>query len=592
MSERNPRVPDRYADKSREELLERIAELEKRKKYGLVWEYDPEDVVVQCQNSLPVLREVSTKEIVTDSSLPMNLLIEGDNYHSLSVLNYTHKERIDVIYIDPPYNTGSDNWKYNDKIVNKDDGYRHSKWISMMEKRLYLAKNLLSSEGVIFISIDDNEQANLKLLMDEIFGGENFVTTFHVQMSTTQGMKVAAAQKGTIVKNAEYVLCYCRNKDSLYPFNLLHEAKDWDNHYQIYYNENTKERRTLKEFIEDAQKEGLIKKSSQNDIAKKYADEIEFRDFINKNSHSIFRDAMCEKNFSFSSEQEKSLKNKEIVSYTDIRNKSYLVFLNSNNNKQQLLSLDMAIGNTDDFTPTYGLRKIRGNWWKDYYKDMMNIAKEGGMEFKNGKKPVRLLKDLMKLVKNKEATVLDFFAGSGSTGHAVLKLNKEDGGLRKFILCTNNENQIAENITYPRISNVINGYRKNIKSEEPSLGGNLKYYKTSLVLGGSSDPAKHILSEKAVEMLCVRESTFEGVETNNEEYKIYRNNKQHTVIILNKSAIANCKKKITNIDSPFVIYLFSLSDKPDTDEFTEFGERVQVKPIPEPILQIYRHIFK
>src|SRR3989338_305938 len=143
-------------------------ELKKKKKYGLVWEEKPEEVIDMCKKKLPVLKEVKNKEIITDKNKPMNLLIEGDNYHALSVLNYTHAKKVDVIYIDPPYNTGNKDFIFNDRFVDKEDGYRHSKWLSFMEKRLKLAKNLLKDTGVIFISIDDNEFSQLKILCDEI----------------------------------------------------------------------------------------------------------------------------------------------------------------------------------------------------------------------------------------------------------------------------------------------------------------------------------------------------------------------------------------------------------------------------------------
>ncbi len=132
----------------------------------------------RCKNELPVLEEDKNKEIVTDKEKPVNILIEGDNYHALSVLNYTHKGKVDVIYIDPPYNRGTgDHFIYNDKIVDKEDAYRHSKWLSFMEKRLKLAKNLLKNSGVIFISIDDNEFSQLELLCDDIFGEKNNIAS-------------------------------------------------------------------------------------------------------------------------------------------------------------------------------------------------------------------------------------------------------------------------------------------------------------------------------------------------------------------------------------------------------------------------------
>ena len=147
----------KYSHWTKEQLVDEVARLRKRKKYGLVWEDKPEDVVEQCKTELPVLKEVKNKAIAKDKNGPVNILIEGDNYHALSVLNYTHKGKIDVIYIDPPYNTGNKDFKYNDHWVDKEDTYRHSKWLSFLSGRLRFAKNLLKSNGVMFISIDDNE---------------------------------------------------------------------------------------------------------------------------------------------------------------------------------------------------------------------------------------------------------------------------------------------------------------------------------------------------------------------------------------------------------------------------------------------------
>ena len=153
------------------EILDLKAELRRLKKnyLGLVFEDKPEDIVIQCQQNIPVLKEVKTRRIVKDDQLPNNLLIEGDNYHALCVLNYTHKKNIDLIYIDPPYNTGAKNWKYNNDYVDKEDEYRHSKWLSLMRHRFNLAKELLKDDGVLICAIDENEQAHLGVLIESIF---------------------------------------------------------------------------------------------------------------------------------------------------------------------------------------------------------------------------------------------------------------------------------------------------------------------------------------------------------------------------------------------------------------------------------------
>src|SRR3989338_5849823 len=119
-----------YTNWDRKDLIKEIEQLRKRKKYWLVWEDKPENVVEQCKTELPVLKEVKGKKKIPAPDKPINLLIEGDNYPALSVLNYTHKGKIDVIYIDPPYNTGNKDFKYNDRFVDKEDSYRHSKWLS------------------------------------------------------------------------------------------------------------------------------------------------------------------------------------------------------------------------------------------------------------------------------------------------------------------------------------------------------------------------------------------------------------------------------------------------------------------------------
>ena len=156
---------------TKEELIAEVMRLRKRKKYGLVWEDKPEDISELCKTKLPVLAESTDKEVSFNTSTPTNILIEGENYHALSVLNYTHKGKIDVIYIDPPYNTGAKDWKYNNNYVDINDSYRHSKWLSMMSKRLQLAKNLLTHDGVLICAIDDNEFHHLGTLLEEIFWG-------------------------------------------------------------------------------------------------------------------------------------------------------------------------------------------------------------------------------------------------------------------------------------------------------------------------------------------------------------------------------------------------------------------------------------
>ena len=188
------------------------------KKYGLVWEEHTEEVDEQIKHNVPVFTEVGERTITTDGTLPYNFLLEGDNLHSLKLLEKTHKGKIDLIYIDPPYNTGNEDFVYDDKYINEEDGFRHSKWISFMNERLRIARNLLSQEGAIFIQINDIEFAQLKMLCDDIFGEENFLNIISVNMKNIAGASGGGEDK-KFKKNCEYILVYAKNYSLLPLFN-------------------------------------------------------------------------------------------------------------------------------------------------------------------------------------------------------------------------------------------------------------------------------------------------------------------------------------------------------------------------------------
>ena len=191
---------------SNEEKSQMLALLNENKTYGLVWEKSTEDAWEMMKDYVPVLKEDESKRIDHGSENPNHILIEGDNLNALTALSYTHAGKIDVIYIDPPYNTGNKDFIYNDSFVDKEDCYRHSKWLSFMEKRLKIARRLLSDKGVIFISIDDNEQAELKILCDEIFGLKNYITSFpwHSRQSLQNDTDISI--------NHEYLICFAKKR--------------------------------------------------------------------------------------------------------------------------------------------------------------------------------------------------------------------------------------------------------------------------------------------------------------------------------------------------------------------------------------------
>lgn len=444
-----------------EDMIATLNEVETeltKKKYGLVWEEHSEKVDEQMKNNIPIFVEDKDKEIISDKSLPFNFLLEGDNLHSLKLLEKTHKGKINVIYIDPPYNTENKDFVYDDRKIGIDDAYRHSMWISFMNRRLQIAYRLLTDQGVIFISIDNNEYANLKLLCDQIFGENNFVTTIHVELSATQGMKVKAAKMGNVVKNGEFVLIYSKDGHKNIAKNILYDVRpDFDKHYnKIIINDKLV---SLKEYVQDKIELEFQKES----LDRLYMVSKKFKLFIEDNLENIVAD---DKITGF------NIANYDVNKiYKEIRSGKEYLIINNGIKMRQLLRLSDSYGQCNDFKNSYGLRKIRGDWWKDFYLDMGNVSKEGNVVFSNGKTTLRLIEQLIYMVTEGNEIVLDFFAGSGTTAHAICKLNKNDGKNRKFILCTNNENNICENITYQRL--------KNIHLEYDKL--NLKYYKTSFI---------------------------------------------------------------------------------------------------------------
>lgn len=396
-----------------------ILDMIKQPKYGLIWENHPEYIEEYLKNNSLVLHEKENLCIDFGYGYTNNTLIEGDNLASLLAMRESG-EKVDVIYIDPPYNTGNE-FVYNDKIVDKKDSFKHSKWLSFMEKRLKVARDLLTDEGVIFVSIDDNEQANLKLLMDEVFGEENVETA--VWNTTAEGNSGSLKQVKRIRSIHEYICIGYKYKPDIV-FNKIQEPNE-----KLDSNSLT---------TANLAKNNSQKKNKEEDIF----------DIVAPNG-KVWKD-------------EWKFKKEKI---DKLLNDNMLYFGKSGNNKPRLIiptGLDRIVYQTSIFnigSTTSGR------------KDLKNVLDN---DF-NYPKPISLIKRLLQLHTNKNAKVLDFFAGSGTTGHAVLELNKEDGGHRQFILCTNNENNICRDVTYERLRRVINGYTTPKGKEVEGLPANLMY---------------------------------------------------------------------------------------------------------------------
>ena len=561
-----------YEAWSKEELIKEIVKI-KSTTYGLVWHRDlPEDKIdilvnpdARTPNEMfpsemagkpfPVLKEVKGKGIESDKSKLVNLLIEGDNYHSLAVLNFIHREAVDLIYIDPPYNTGNNDFIYNDKLVDKEDSFRHSKWLSFMEKRLKLARNLLKPSGVIFISIDDNEMAPLRMLCDEIFSQGNFLASIVLKNKAGAGAKPKA-----LIEVHEYILMYAKDSSLIKSVSIPYDES------------NTKL---------------FTKKDKHFSIRGPYgtwalgttsmADRPNLRYSIKYKGEDIWP----EKQWLWSKDRvDEAIKNDEIV-FNKMKNGKWSVRF-----KQYLKDKDGKLRNA---TPT---TLFEGPYTHEGTKELDDIL---GNRLFSFPKPVNLIKKLIKFnysgEENKDAVILDFFAGSGTTGHAVLELNKEDGGRRNFVLCTNNENNICTDVCYPRITKVIKGYKNDEGEKTEGLGGNLKYYTTDFVEAEPTDKNKRKLVKESTDMLCILENAFELVQEA-PEFKIFKNTDKYVGVIFYEEAIGDYKKAIKKIDGHFNTYVFSMGDDPHAKKFVDVKGKVTLCAIPEVILKVYREIFK
>lgn len=429
----------REEHKDDDEVLIALGEIESElnaKKYGLVWERHEEAVDIQMRDNIPVFTECVDKEISTTTG-GVNFLLEGDNLHSLRLLEKTHAGRIDLIYIDPPYNTNNKEFIYDDSFVDKTDAFRHSKWLSFMHERLLLVKQLLSKNGSIFISIDSNEQAQLKLLCDEIFGEENFIDMI------SWFKKASPSNDAQYFSNdIEYILVYARDKSVWRPHRLPLNEKQM----KYYTNPDNDSRGPWNSATYTCNKSKEQRPSLYYPITNPYTGEE-----VWPKETAVW---------AYSKEQcEEHIKNNMLFWGVDGKAK-YPRFKKFLSNHQGVVN--RTLWHYDDVNHTQGASAELKSL------DIIGFATP---------KPTRLIDRIIRIASEDNSIILDFFAGSGTTAHAVLKYNHDhESSNRKFILCTNNENNICEEVTYERIKRVIEGY-----GDVEGIPANLKYYRTDFV---------------------------------------------------------------------------------------------------------------
>lgn len=491
-------------DENTGNLLSYLSDLEKDvngKKYGLVFEEHREEIDEVLDTHTPVLTEDA--DLFIDHGGQMNFLIEGDNLASLKLLEKTHKGKIDLIYIDPPYNTGASNWIYDNDYVDGNDLFKHSKWLSMMQSRLTLAKNLLTDKGVLICAIDENESATLRLLLDDIFGADyeyNCITIIHnprgiqgKNFSYTNEFAYFVIPKGDKIIGKRHL-----SDDEIYWSPL----RNWGSESL-----RTDARNCFYPIIVKDDKIIGFGDVSPNDYHPKK------NELLGDGSIAVYPiDAKgVERKWRYARQSVEG-----ILGYLAVKK------------TRGIYDIDLG--------KTFGTYKTV---WSDpkydangYGKQLLNsILPNCSFDFP---KSLWNVHDCLYSVvaKKSDATILDFFAGSGTTGHAVMKLNAEDGGTRRFILCTNNENGICRDVTYERIRRVI---------DKEDYAASLKYYKVDYV--PISDRMYYEYADELLRHIRELVELENGINfTDNAEIAIVLTEDELAAFIADKDRFAKCRR--------------------------------------------------
>lgn len=432
-------------------------------RYQFTWPDKKKSVLLANAPINKTLRPCREESVDFDGT--ENLYIEGDNLEVLKLLQETYLGKIKMIYIDPPYNTGND-FVYEDDFAENTDEYLansgqydevgnrlvtntenngrfHTDWLNMIYPRLKIAKDLLTEDGVILVHIDDNEYENLTKLGNEVFGEANFINIVTVK---TKIGGVSGSSEGKSLKDAtEFIMIWAKNKTML-EFNPTYikqklfdriksyetEGKSWkytsimtkldgkeviktdEKRNIVYYGYRTLETMSITAF---AKQQGI----TEEDVYNKYADRI----FQTTNAQSSVRQTVMKETAKF----DYPMYGCEYVPIKGKNEGSTIEILYKGEQRRMMMFLSNAVSRIDG--TYYYLDKITTLWDDIQYN---NLTKEGNIEFPNGKKPIKLLQRIIELTCDKDSIILDFFSGSASTAHAVMQLNAEDGGKRKFIM--------------------------------------------------------------------------------------------------------------------------------------------------------------
>ncbi len=614
-------------DISQDEKAYLINLVNTKKKYGLVWEDKPEEVEEQLRESLPVLvpkiKDGKPLNIINGNEYPNHVLIEGDNLHALTALTFTHEGKVDIIYIDPPYNTGKDKeFRYNDRWVLNEDPFKHSMWLSFIAKRLNISKRLLNDKGILIVHIDENEFDALNLLVEtEIFSEDSVLGVIVWNKQNPKG-----DAKG-VANMHEYLLVYAKNKSEFVSLeNALMRPKT--NALKILNKAKRLYSKLDKIYIPDEIKEVIkpfnYSKEILDDFKVKYDLELinkEFQSWMNRQDFSNGEKAykMIDENGKVYQSVSMAWPNK------DLAPKDYFIPLlhpiskkecpvpsrgwrNPPPTMKDLLDKNLILFGNDETTQPRRKYYLEENLFENTPSIYNNgssdddLFEDLGISFPYPK-PIEVASYLLKSIHPDPKIILDFFAGSGTALHATMQLNDADGGNRQCILVTNNENNIAEEVCYERNKRVIQGYSNpNGESVRGLINNNLRYYKCDFVGRNPSLKNKRALTLLATELLCIKEDCYTECTTQiiaekQSWTKFFNGPKERLLcIIYNDSYIDDVVEIIKNIvankkhQNKIKIYVFSNGQYPYTEEFEDVLDHITLCALPDAIYKAYQNV--
>ena len=594
--------------------------------FGINFEDKPEEATKILDDNYLTIKEVEKNEITSNLSLPINYIIEGDNYYSLNLLKFTHKRSFDLIYIDPPYNRPGQKFKYNNKFIESEDPWLHSSWLSFMNHRLKIAKELLKDDGVFICAIDEKEQEALGLLLQKVFPEHK------IEIIVNQHSARGKQGKGiSFCHEYHYILYPHDNKRYIFPQEISNEDREYGHLRQwgsesmrddpnvpgrsMFYPVYIKDNKIIKagDPLPEGAKEPQPNEQAEDGMIKVWP--IDKENVPRK--WAIGRKSIEERN-----------------------NKGLLIVVK--NSKTNLFE----IKHTRETAPVKSM-------WYDKRFDANSfgsrlLTKILGKEMKGMfPKSIYTLEECLKITikQKKNAKVLDFFAGSGTTGHAVLNLNKLDDGNRSFIMCTNNEDKIAEEVCYPRTKNVIKGYKfkgtikqelftkdldykdfennekllkeinniielnekkydkikkiiennclriigeKKVEKKTDPIQANLKYFRIDQdkFISKTNNDLKNIF-KRIKDIILFKNETYNEVKTC-KDYEIYENDKNTTSLLFNHLETAKLIDEIKKIKKNHKIYIFSVGERNFSNEFKALnGTDFEIKNMPNDFIKTF-----